>query len=63
MNPHDNLHSPPLRAEALEVHTIRLEPSLWELAKRIGRGNAAAGIRLALREAGQRENSGGRSTA
>ena len=52
-NPHE-----PLRTESPVRKNIYIEPSLWELAKRIGNGKASVGIRLALREASKREDTG-----
>ena len=37
--------------EYKESHTITVPPSLWTLAKQIGRGNASAGITYLLERA------------
>lgn len=53
--PYTNVRIP--HVEPLKPRSIKLEDSLWEVAKHIGNGNASAGIRAILRGASQREDS------
>lgn len=44
-------HGYPTQVEPLVSHRITIEPSLWDFAKEVGRGNASAGFRHILRQA------------
>lgn len=52
--PYANVRVP--YVEALKPRSVKLEDSLWEVARKIGNGNASAGIRAILRSAGQGED-------
>lgn len=58
MNNHDPAHDYPNQIEPLEPHRVMLEPSLWQYAKDVGRGNASAGLRHIVREAKQATSRG-----
>ncbi len=59
ITPHVNLQLAP-EVERTERRTISIEPSLWAIARSIGRGNASAGVRWLLQQAREGQNTGSR---